>query len=88
MRIGALGPITPCTPITNTTQQYAFGPGYINWNGGDFPDANTRLAYVRADAARGSDTLTVDSLAKISVGQVRVCAGVDRSLQLGAALTR
>ncbi|KAI8466265.1 MAG: hypothetical protein J3K34DRAFT_460951 [Monoraphidium minutum] len=40
---------------TYVITRYAFGPGYINWNGGDFPDANTKLATVTAGAARGAD---------------------------------
>jgi hypothetical protein len=41
--------------------------------GGDFPDARTRLAYVRANASRGADTLTVDTAANVAPGMVRVC---------------
>jgi hypothetical protein len=55
--------------------QYAFGPGFINWNGGDFPDANTRLAAVKAPAKRGSDTLTVDTLDGLHAGKVRAATG-------------
>jgi len=40
--------------------------------GGDFPDVNTRLAYVKANAARGSGTLVVDTLVGLHVGKVRV----------------
>ncbi|GBF90605.1 hypothetical protein Rsub_03177 [Raphidocelis subcapitata] len=51
-------------------EPYAFGPGFINWNGGDFPNANTHLAYVTADAKRGQDTIQVDTLQGLEVGKV------------------
>lgn len=55
--------------------QYAFGPGFINWNGGDFPNANTHLAYVTANAKRGQDTIQVDTLQGLEVGKVGLAEG-------------
>jgi hypothetical protein len=54
--------------------QYAFGPGFINWNGGDFPDDNTLIANVTANSLRGSNLVTVSTTTGLSVGQVRAPA--------------
>jgi hypothetical protein len=58
--------------------------------GGDFPDGNTRLAYVQANATRGGTVLTVDSISRVSVGQVRPQGGGGRarrgSLKIGVCM--
>ncbi|KIZ02519.1 hypothetical protein MNEG_5438 [Monoraphidium neglectum] len=54
----------------NGISQYAFGPGYINWNGGDFPNNDTRLAYVTANIIRGSDIVQLDSIAGLQPGRM------------------
>lgn len=56
--------------FTSGVSQYAFGPGFINFNGGDFPDSNTLLARVTAKAAKGSTLLTVDKVDGISTDMV------------------
>jgi hypothetical protein len=55
----------------NGVSQYAFGPGFINFNGADFPDQNTLLAVVTGNAAKGSRIIPVNDTSDISIGQVR-----------------
>lgn len=50
--------------------QYSFGPGFINFNGADFPSSNTLLAAVSSSADMGSNTLTINTVAGIQPGQV------------------
>lgn len=55
---------------TGGVSQYAFGPGFINFNGADFPSANTLLAKVTARAGRRATVLAVDKLDNMQPGQV------------------
>ncbi len=55
----------------NGFSQYTFGPGWINFNGGDFPTADTtRLATINGTSLRGSNTVYVNSIVNVTVGTV------------------
>jgi hypothetical protein len=56
---------------TGGVSQYAFGPGFINFNGADFPSSNTLLARVTARAGRRATVLAVDRLDNMQPGKVR-----------------
>ena len=58
---------------TGGVSQYAFGPGFINFNGGDYITSNTLLAKVTAKAYKGQNQLQVDSADKITPGSVSGC---------------
>eukprot|EP00882_Tetradesmus_deserticola_P030605 GHRQ01034448.1.p2 GENE.GHRQ01034448.1~~GHRQ01034448.1.p2 ORF type:complete len:105 (+),score=43.66 GHRQ01034448.1:92-406(+) len=55
---------------TGGVSQYAFGPGFINFNGADFPSSSTLLAKVTARAGRRATVLVVDRLDNMQPGQV------------------
>ena len=60
--------------FANGLSQYAFGPGFINFNGGDFPDKTTFGALITAPATRGDKLLYVNSTDGIWPGTVRPAA--------------
>lgn len=58
---------------TGGVSQYAFGPGFINFNGGDYITSDTLLATVTANAYKGQSQLQVDSVNNIAPGSVSSC---------------
>ncbi|KIY99225.1 hypothetical protein MNEG_8737, partial [Monoraphidium neglectum] len=55
---------------STSKSQYAFGPGWLSWSGGDFPERRTHVADVTAPAQRGDTVLHVSTLQGLHVGKV------------------
>lgn len=57
---------------SDAASTYAYGPCFLNFNGGDFPDTRNRLARIVTRAERGSTMLEVDSTAQLLPGKARL----------------